>query len=267
MLVVIAIIAILAALLLPTLSTAKAKTQGIDCMNNHRQLGMAWQMYVQESDDNLPFASSTSPSWTGSAIDRQTWCTGTMDFNPNNRSNWDADQDIRKSPMWPYCSGSLRIWKCSADRSTVTVNKVIRPRVRSMGMNLYLGGWGGTDGGYRGYVSDFKIYRKYNELSVPGHGQIFVFLDMRPDSVDMANFAVNMAGWPDLPLLHTFWDLPAFGHQRAGGLTFADGHSELRRWRDSRTMPALGSGSINDIFRSPDNPDIAWLQDHATRLK
>ena len=135
-------------------------------------------------------------------------------------------------------------------------------------MNLYLGGWGGTAGGYRGYVSDFKIYRKYHELSNPGHSKVFVFLDMRQDSTDMGNFAVNMAGWPDLPLLYSFWDLPGFYHHGSAGFSFADGHSEMKRWRDSRTMPPLNPNrSVNDIFLSQGNVDVAWLQDHATRPK
>jgi prepilin-type N-terminal cleavage/methylation domain-containing protein len=264
--VVIAIIGILAALLLTALTNARLKAQGIECLNNHRQLCLAWRMYVEDNRDNLPFASSTSLSWTGSAIDLMTWCTGTMDFDPNNRSNWDPDQDITKSPLWPYCGKSLSIWKCPADYSYVTVNNVMKPRVRSMGMNLYLGGWGGTDGGYGCYVSDYKIYRRFNDLNDPGPTKVFVFLDMRQDSIDMGNFAVDMEGWPDLPLLYQFWDLPGFYHDHACGFSFADGHSETKRWLDSRTMPPLNPNQeIDDIYRSENNVDVAWLQDHATR--
>src|SRR5581483_10320147 len=140
LLVVIAIIAILASLLIPALAKGRMKAEGITCMNNHHQLCQAWSMHVADNNDILPFASSTSPSWTGSAIDRQTWCTGTLDLDPNNLSNWDPDEDIRRSPLWSYCGKNLGIWRCPADRSYVVVNNIIRPRIRSMSMNLYLGG-------------------------------------------------------------------------------------------------------------------------------
>src|SRR5258708_4527877 len=57
LLVVIAIITILAALLLPVLGKAKLKARGIQCMNNHRQLAIAWKMYVDDNRDVLPYAS------------------------------------------------------------------------------------------------------------------------------------------------------------------------------------------------------------------
>lgn len=135
-------------------------------------------------------------------------------------------------------------------------------------MNVFLGGWGGTDGNWGAIFSDYKIYLKQNELSDPGPAKVFVFLDMREDSIDMGNFARRMAGWPDQPAAYGFYDLPGYYHHFAGGFSFADGHSETHRWRDSRTMPALVSGGyVNDQFSSPDNPDVAWLQERSTRPK
>ena len=137
LLVVIAIIAILAALLLPALSRAKLKAQGIYCMNNHRSLMLAWRMYVDDNQDRLPYASENrfAPTPTVGA-----WVTGFLDFNSGNRSNWDPDQDITKSPLWQYCGKNLQIWRCPSDKSTVNVNGVSKDRVRSMSMNLWLVG-------------------------------------------------------------------------------------------------------------------------------
>src|SRR5262249_13791975 len=92
LLVVIAIIAILAAMLLPALAKSRLKAQGIQCMANHRQLCLAWRMYSDDSRDRLPFASDDNGK--NPAILAATWVTGLLDFDPDNRSNWDPAEDI-----------------------------------------------------------------------------------------------------------------------------------------------------------------------------
>ena len=100
----------------------------------------------------------------------------------------------------------------------------------------------------------------------PGPSRTFVFLDMREDSIDIGNFAVDMTGWSDEPSQTGFYDFPASYHNRAGGLSFADGHSEIRRWLDDRTVPPLVSGGlVPDIGPSPNNKDVIWLQERGTR--
>jgi len=261
LLVVIGIIGVLVAMLLPALDKAKFKAQGLQCLSNHRQLCVAWKMWSDDNADLLLYSSEDpyNPVTTNGA-----WITGTLDFNPANQSNWDPALTIERSPMWPYCGHSLGIWKCPSDTSYVLVNGQQLPRVRSMSMNVYLGGWGGTFGGWN--WGNYKIYGKQTDLINPGPSTIFVFLDMRQDSIDMGNFAVNMAGWPNQPGSYGFFDLPGFYHHLACGFSFADGHSEMRRWRDDRTMPALvPEGYVNDQLASPNNLDIAWLQERATR--
>jgi hypothetical protein len=233
-------------------------------MNNHRQLCLAWRMYSEDNADRLLFASEDPyhPETAAAA-----WVTGTLGFSGSNPANWDPNVNITPSPMWPYCGKALGIWKCPSDHSCVTTpDGDTKPRVRSMSMNVFLGGWGGTDGYWGPPFSDYIIYRKQTELAYPGQSKVFVFLDMREDSIDMGNFGTRMAGWPDQPDQCGFYDLPGFYHHFACGFSFADGHSEIHKWRDSRTTPPIVPGGfINDIFSSPGNPDVAWLQDHATR--
>jgi prepilin-type N-terminal cleavage/methylation domain-containing protein len=271
LLVVIAIIAILAALLLPALIKAKLKAQGIQCMNNHRQLALAWRMYAEDNRDVLVYASDDPGDWriNWQVLDQYAWTRTHMDFNPNNRGNWDIEYDMVKRPLWPYTSKNPAIYKCPSDQSFLTVNGERKPRVLSMAMNLFVGGFDGTDGGWS-WARPYRVYAKLSEIDLPS--KIFVFLDMREDSVNWGNFMTVMYGYsPTDPSNYWFnGDYPGMYHHRACGFSFADGHSELKRWRDDRTMPPLTLGA-NPLFsqwaHSPGNPDIAWLQDHSTRLR
>ncbi len=271
LLVVIAIIAILAALLLPAMDKAKFRAQGLHCMNNHRQLALAWKMYADDNNDVLLFASESYDAdklWTKDYA----WVSGILDPQFPDRDDWDPELTIKQSPMWPYCGRNLAVWKCPSDQSSVNIAGQIHPRVRSMSMNVYLGGWGGTYGNWDHVMgaiwSDFKIYSKMSDLANPGPANLFVFLDMREDSIDMGNFATAMAGWPDRPNEYRFFDLPGFYHHFAAGFSYADGHSEIHKWRNSATTPPLvRNGMVNDSFDSPNNPDVRWLQERATRPK
>src|SRR5919206_1640230 len=103
LLVVIAIIAILAGMLLPALSKSKTKAQGIMCMNNGRQMMLAWRFYVDDNQDAVPF--SYNP---GNPAE---WVHGSLDFSAN-RSNWDINQDIVKSVLWQYGANNPAMWRC-----------------------------------------------------------------------------------------------------------------------------------------------------------
>jgi prepilin-type N-terminal cleavage/methylation domain-containing protein len=263
LLVVIAIIAILAALLLPALTRAKLKAQGIQCMSCHRQLALAWRLYNDDNRDQLLYASGDIAGYEPGV-----WMGGGLDFNGGNASNWDPSVDIYKSPMWPYCGKNAAIFKCPADRSYVVVNGVQNPRVRTMVMNLWLGGFNGTGLDEKSW----RLYRKYSEINQPD--KIFVFLDEREDAINWGNFGTDMSGAPTLttagnPAAYMLSDMPGIYHGNACGFSFADNHSEIRKWKDPRTFPPMKYESL--IFDgytetpSPHNVDVAWLQERATR--
>jgi len=280
LLVVIAIIAILAAMLLPALSKAKLKAHGISCMNNHRQLAFAWRMYTEDSHDILPYATATAGPKAP-----YSWVQGALDFNPNNRSNWDIKVDIVKSPLWPYCGKSPGIWKCPADFSKVKLNDGrVLPRVRSMSMSIWVGGWGvntsgadRTDAGCSNprnpYVEIWKVYGKFSEFVNPGPAMTWVLVDAREDRINYGNNFTDMTGYPNGPTQWQFhWDYPGSYHHRAAGFAFADGHAEIKKWRDERTVPPIVKDeslftSGSEYVASAGNQDIYWMQERSTRLK
>jgi prepilin-type N-terminal cleavage/methylation domain-containing protein len=275
LLVVIAIIAILAAMLLPALAKAKLKANGIRCMNNHRQLAIAWRMYAEDNNDAITYATAT-----GAALASASWVQGFLDFNPNNRSNWDIDADISKSPLWTYSGKSPGIWRCPADTSKVTLTDGrVLPRVRTMSMSIWVGGWGQSSGGTVVRTDagcsgpQWKVYGKFSDFMIPGPAMTWVLVDAREDRINYGNNFTDMIGYPGSPAQARFhWDYPGNYHHRAAGFSFADGHAEIKKWRDDRTVPpivkdqSLFSGG-SEYVSSPRNPDILWMQERSTRLK
>jgi prepilin-type N-terminal cleavage/methylation domain-containing protein len=269
LLVVIAIIAILASLLLPALSRAKQKAQAVYCLNNHRQLTIAWRLYADDSNDRLVYASGdvaldeNTPVLPPNAnpLNQYAWCLSDMDFSPANRYNWDITLDIMKRPLWKYTK-SATIYKCPADHSTVTLNDgTVKPRSRTMSMNLYVGGFLGQ--ATWPFAANYMVYSKLSDFVAPVSGpadKIFVFLDMREDVINWGNFMTHTDGFvPAQPALYKFTgDFPGIEHNLACGFSFADGHSEMQRWKDPRTIAATQTSS-------PNNFDVSWLQDHSTR--
>jgi prepilin-type N-terminal cleavage/methylation domain-containing protein/prepilin-type processing-associated H-X9-DG protein len=214
LLVVIAIIAILASLLLPALAKAKSKGQQIACMNNYRQLQICWHMYADDYNGALPpNATSSGGGRADFNASRDTWITGNAWTDPD-------DANIRKGVLFSY-NRSVKIYRCPSDRSTVRDQGKI-PRSRSVSMNSYM-----NDVPIR---SDKTCWHLYSQIVNPPPTKAIVFIDEHQNSIDNARFFISMPGdW--------LWvDFPATRHNNAGVFTFADGHAELWRWLEPRTL-------------------------------
>jgi len=112
----------------------------------------------------------------------------------------------------------------------------------------------------------FYKYKKMSDVLNPGPAMTFLFLDEREDSINDGEFCTSMSGFPDKPSSWYIIDMPASYHGGAGGFSFVDGHSEIKKWRDRRTMPPLNPGVDTPLnIASPNNVDAYWLAEHSTR--
>jgi prepilin-type N-terminal cleavage/methylation domain-containing protein/prepilin-type processing-associated H-X9-DG protein len=257
LLVVIAIIAILAGMLLPALSKAKEKTKGITCMNNGRQMTLAWQLYAQ--DENELLVKSLSDAQVPENAKRALFCPGNLDYS-NNANNWNPSNSIAKSPLQKYNGNSYQIWKCPSDIGLVQNNlrqKVPRVRSQSMSQVFDFGSWLPS--------STYKVYSRLANIDVPT--QTWVMIDEHPDSINDAACAVKMA-----PLNATsanIIDFPASYHNGAAGLNFADGHAEIHQWKGSKIKaPVRYNNSLALNVSAGDSlNDVKWWSQNTTVSK
>lgn len=252
LLAVIGVIAVLFSLLLPALEASKRRAQGVICLNNLKHVHLAWNMYANDNGDILP--GVTGGSFTG--WDR--WVSGWLALNSSSdNTNTLYLTDREYSQVGPYLR-SAALFRCPADRSSVRINGRDHARVRSISMNCWMNYVGSADIGQDRY----RIFRQTTDIVDPPPDKAWVFIDEREDSINDGMFQTNLK---DRRSASKIVDYPAAYHRGAAGIVFADGHAELKRWRDRRTMPQLHANQIIQLgVNSPDNPDVAWLQERSS---
>jgi prepilin-type N-terminal cleavage/methylation domain-containing protein/prepilin-type processing-associated H-X9-DG protein len=256
LLVVIAIIAILAAMLLPALGKAKTKAQGISCMNNLKQLQLGWFMYSGDNADKIVRTGGMGALVTfpndpvgqpGGA--RSQWVLGSIDTVANG-----ATQPllVKAGLLYSYIN-KLEVYKCPADRKNFNGG----PTVRSMSMNCWMNpitDWDAT----QNRPPTYRVFRKQSDIIRPGPANCWVTIDENPDSINDGWFVCdpnNTTAWPDVPATY---------HNGAGGVSFADGHAEIKKWRDKNIL----AGKVTlPAPKDPASNDLIWLQDRTTSLR
>jgi prepilin-type N-terminal cleavage/methylation domain-containing protein len=256
LLVVVAIIAILASLLLPVLSQAKAQAKRAQCLNNQRQLGLTWVIYAEDYGEvmvpnggRLPGGGDKANSWVGG------WFHS---FVPA-FTNQAYILDRKYAPFADYLK-SAGTYKCPSDKESYLQSKGRPvPQIRSYAMNLYLA----PLPTFLPYTSTkYRVYRKTTDLASPAN--LFLFQDVNPQNICTPAFIVAMTGTGS----DGFFHYPATHHIRSGVVSFTDGHVEAHRWVDSRTFAKAPLGQkIGHDRASPNNSDVKWIREHATESK
>ena len=278
--VVIATVAVLVALLLPALAGTKPNTQAFQCLENQRQLILAWQMYSQDNSDILPPNDFPYEAHVARDGTIRNWVFGTMYLITDAIDSPGLGQGIQVNPALTSLAlynTNPATYKCPADTSLMQG----LPRQRSVSMNCAIGTrwWsaglgtgapapsgppGSAIGGgwlvypYNDSQTTYRTYGKITQMTKPGPSMIWIIMDENPLTINDA--CLQMCMQPYLI------DFPGNYHNGAAGISFADGHAETHRWLDVFAHPP-GSGGIGDPPNSPNSQDLAWIQPRTSALR
>jgi len=256
LLVVIAIIAILAAMLLPALNKAKIRAIAATCMSNNKQLGLAWLMYAGDNHEQLAVNADgsqfdgTTPSWVYGW--RMSW-----DNNPVN-TNTDYLVNDNFSLLGAYLGRTYKVFACPSANFVSPAQMALGwdHRVRTVAMDGAVGGGNKFTGEGWNNSTSFYVVKKSTGFHSPGPSDCWVFTDEHPDSIDDGILYTPNYPYPAL--------LEAPGCQHAGscGLTFADGHSEIHKWRGQFASQPVAYVTLINVSVLRTDPDLLWLVQH-----
>jgi type II secretory pathway pseudopilin PulG len=258
LLVAIAVIALLAGLLMTAIGRARGRGQAIACLNNVRQVAVAWQMYPDDNDGRLaPNVAFNGAERT--RLDSGGWIRGWLDFEGTNPDNTNSLKLIGtvdgQTALFGKYITTPEVYRCPADRSAVTIGGRTFPRVRSISMSQAIGF--GSTGSWLP-PSTYMIFQTESDLIRPAPVNLLVMLDEHPDSINDGGWAFQMHD-PDQRAQAQLIDIPASYHHGAGALALADGHAEMHPWLDARTRPPIRHRTEITHVATPNNPDADWL--------
>ncbi len=252
LLVVIAVIAILAALLLPALAVAKSEAVRIQCVNNQKELVAAWSVY--SGDNREVLALNGGDLSTGSTV-AHLWVYGGNHGDPPTLTN----TQYLVGPGYALFAGfqpAVPTYKCPADVSRWdagdTTTKVLE--LRSYSMNSYIGAPPASVVQPLVQTPGYRVYLKYSQLAADSAAKRFLFMDVNPGSICTPGFGVDMTA-------ETFIHYPSYLHRGRGVAAFADSHVETHKWQDARTRAVVAAGQefIPHGVSSPNNQDLVWI--------
>lgn len=256
LLLVVALLGLLTALLFPALVRARQQTQGISCMNNSRQLALAWQMYAD--DHNGVLVLNLQGTVTRRGANPNNWVSGWLDWtSSSDNTNSALLTDPNYALLAPYTTRSPRLFKCPADHYRSRQNP--GPRVRSVSMNAALGEGNKTN--FANWIPAFFFAVRLSDIQTPPPALTWLFVDEHPDSINDGCFFVN----PWQTGAQAAWrDLPANYHRGAAGFAFADGHAQVKKWNDPRTLVPVRMADFPGL-QVPHSPDYLWIAERTPR--
>lgn len=284
LLVTISIIGILASLLLPSLSRAKQKAQGIYCLNNGRQMMTSVTLYTGDYNDLFP----PNPD-DANTIPGHNWCSGVAGRGGPAEFNPDLLKDPTRSLLISYFDGNVSLFHCPGDKrmgSYQGVDPSLKgrkvPSARTFSMNQAVGTiCSGYDAGTKKIGDPFPghsatptlpvngpwlnnqfshrrnepwfTYGKISSINAPGPSMLWLLVDEDDSGLNDAAFAFGMekAEWIDAPGTY---------HNGGCGFAFADGHTESHRWLSRGGK----HGHRYTIMDAMDRRDWLWMRERTS---